>query len=430
MWRSRKATTIYCVLWTSIQAYYGIVKNNLVKFITKFHDMEFRVRIHYLQPLRYVVKYRKEGEYMSYRSNQEWSPRPIPPENDPYEIGFEDKLYEDAFTEEAEKEVFSIPERPSVSERKVNQYYEPPEKSRKKHRFLKFILKTLLFLLLAVILAAAALHFFSHEPMHRSAGRKDDCCTVLLVGEDLESNNTDTLMLMQIDRTKRSINIMSIPRDTKVNSSYTPHKINAAYAANGCGEEGMEALMDYTADCIGFRPDGYILVDLAVFIDLVDLFGGVDFDVPVDMYYDDPAQDLHIALPAGLRELDGEQAMGLVRFRSGYADADIGRIRVQRDFMKEAIDQWATPVNILKLPVALWKLGKRCTTDMSLTELYWLAESAVVCGTDSMYTAVMPFYFKDIYVCVDLDGDYLDLINAYFNPYTEPVTWDDFNIAY
>ena len=369
---------------------------------------------------------------MNYKSNQEWIPRPIPPEDDPFETGFDDKLYEDDDPDEAEiaAEDFSAPVRPAASERMVNQYYEPSDKPRKKRRFLKFILKTLLFLLLLVVLSGAALHFFSREPMYRAVGRKDDCCTVLLVGEDAESNSTDTILLLQVDRTNRSLSIMSIPRDTKVNSSYTPHKINGAYAANGCGEEGMDALMDYTADCIGFRPDGYILIDLDVFVDLVDLFGGVDFDVPLDMYYDDPAQALHIAIPAGLQELDGEQAMGLVRFRSGYENADIGRIGVQRAFIKEAIDQWAKPHNLVKLPAALWKIAKNCTTDLSVTELYWLAESAAVCGSDSIYSTVMPFYFNDIYVCVDLDQDYIDLINSHFNPYSKPLTWDDFHVAY
>lgn len=364
---------------------------------------------------------------MGYKSNQEWIPRPVPTQGDPYEAGFEDRLYDDVVPEEAE--LPAAPLRPAVSERLNNQFYEPSEKPRKKHRFIKFLLKILLLLLLAVVLIAAALHFFSREPMYRAAGRKDDCCTVLLVGVDAESNSTDTIVLLQVDRANRALSIMSIPRDTKVHSTYTPHKINAAYSANGCGAEGMEALMDYTADCIGFRPDGYLLVDLNVFVDLVDLFGGVSFDVPLDMYYDDPSQDLHISLPAGLRELSGEDAMQLVRFRSGYENADIGRISVQRDFIKEAIDQWATPGNLLKLPAALWKIVKNCTTDLSVTELYWLAESVFVCGKGSMYSTVMPFYFSDIYVCVDLDQDYIDRINAYFNPYTDPVTWDDFDVA-
>ena len=367
---------------------------------------------------------------MRYKSNQEWIPRPIPPQDDPYEAGFDNKLNEDDLEEITEEDLYSEPIRPAAAERQINQHYEPVKTPRKKHRLLKFLLKTILVILIFLIFAGAALHFFSREPMYRAAGRKDDCCTILLVGEDAESSSTDTILLLHVDRANRAINLMSIPRDTKVNSSYTPHKINGAYAANGCGETGMEALMDYAADCIGFRPDGYILIELDVFVDLVDLFGGVDFDVPIDMYYDDPAQDLHIALSAGPQELDGEDAMKLVRFRSGYENADIGRISVQRDFIRQAIDQWATPANILRLPVAIWKIVRHCTTDLSVTELYWLAESAAVCGTEKMYSTVMPFYFSDVYVCVDLDQDYIDLINAYFNPYEQPVTWDDFDIAY
>ncbi len=368
---------------------------------------------------------------MSYKSNQEWIPRPIPPQDDPYAAGFDEKLCEDDLPEpeESEAETPAAPLRPPVSERKIVSSYEPQEPQRKKHRFLKFLLWLLLSVLIVLVLAGAALHFFSHEPMYRKEGRKADCCSILLVGEDAESSSTDTIVLLQIDRANRSVSIMSIPRDTKVNSSYSPHKINGAYAANGCGKEGMEALMDYTADCVGFRPDGYILIDLEAFVDLVDLFGGVAFTVPVDMYYDDPAQDLHISLPAGLRDLTGEEAMELVRFRSGYENADIGRIGVQRDFIRQAIDQWATLRNLVKLPAALWKIARHCSTDLSVFELYWLAESAFVCGTEDIYSTVMPFYFNDVYVCVDLDQDYIDLINAHFNPYKRPVTRNDFDVA-
>ena len=368
---------------------------------------------------------------MSYKSNQEWIPRPIPPQEDPYETGFDDKLYENDVPEdnpyEAEEPFAQFP--PVVPERLSEPSDEPEKTPRKKHRILKILLWTFLSLLIFVILAGAVLHFFSHEPMYRKDGRKADCCTILLVGVDAESNNTDTLMLLQIDRPNRAISIMSIPRDTKVNSIYQPQKINGAYAANGCGKEGMDALMGYVADCIGFRPDGYILIDLEVFVELVDLFGGVGFDVPIDMYYDDPAQDLHIALAAGQRDLTGEEAMELIRFRSGYENADIGRISVQREFIKQAIGQWAKLRNILKLPAALWKIVKHTSTDLSVFELYWLAESVYVCGTDRIYSTVMPFYFNDVYVCVDLDQSYIDLINAHFNPYEQPVTWDDFDVA-
>lgn len=386
----------------------------------------------------------------------EWTPRPMEDNDEPYnreddvfpeniqeqEIPYEDYGFsgEDCWDEdpelteeEAENEYEDEDDgRQPIEKRKTRQYYGKP----KKHRFLKWLLKFLLILLVLMAAALLTLHFFSSEPKNQNGlgVRREDCCTILVVGQDKASYSTDTILLLRVDRGAGKLNLMSIPRDTKVNSTYTPHKINAAYACNGGAQgdaaSGMDALMDYVAQCVGFRPDGYILVDLDVFIKLVNLFGGVEFDVPTDMYYDDPAQDLHIALDAGLQKLNGEEAMGLVRFRSGYADADIGRVRVQRDFIRAALDQWATPWQTIKLPAALVLLSSACETNLSVTELYWLAESALVCGTEDMYMTTMPFYFSDIYVIIAADSDYLNLLNDCFNPYETPITWEDLNIAY
>ena len=87
----------------------------------------------------------------------------------------------------------------------------------------------------------------------------------------------------------------------------------------------MEAPLDYVADIIGYRPDGYMLITLDAFVDIVDLMGGVEFDVPMDMFYEDSSQDLFIDLKEGKQTLDGYAAMGLVRFRKGYYDQDLGR---------------------------------------------------------------------------------------------------------
>lgn len=386
----------------------------------------------------------------------EWTPRPMENNDEPYsretapfpedeqgqELPFDDCDFsgEDCWdgdpelTEEEDEDEYEDEDdgRQPIARRTVQQHYGKP----KKHRFLKGLLKFLLILLVLLAAALLTLHFFSSEPKGQNGlrARREDCCTILVVGQDKASYSTDTILLLQVDRGAGKMNLMSIPRDTKVNSTYTPHKINAAFACNGGAQgdaaSGMDALMDYVGECVGFRPDGYILVDLDVFIKLVNLFGGVEFDVPTDMYYDDPAQELHIALDAGLQKLNGEEAMGLVRFRSGYADADIGRVRVQRDFIQAALDQWATPWQTIKLPAALVMLSSACETDLSIPELYWLAESALVCGTEDMYMTTMPFYFSDIYVIVAADGDYLDLLNNYFNPFETPITWEDLNIAY
>ena len=354
-------------------------------------------------------------------------------EEDPYERGFADKLYEDC--EEPEyTQNFDFPERPlqprpSATERPIRQTYTP--KKKKKHRFLRFvgIFALIVVLLLGGLLAVAL--FLPKEPMaENDRVRKEDCCTILLAGTDESGDRTDTIMLLNIDRGQKRMSLMSIPRDTKVNSTYTPHKINSAYGVNGKGEEGMDSLMDYVSECVGFRPDGYMLVELDVFIELVELFGGVEFDVPMDMDYEDPSQDLYIHLNQGMQTLDGEQAMGLVRFRYGYSDADIGRVRVQRDFMLAAIDQWASIKNVVKLPQALSLFNNNALTDLSTGNLHWLAESVLICGTDDMYMTTMPFGISGDYVVVDADEDYLDLLNEYFNPYASEISWDDLYIAY
>lgn len=359
-------------------------------------------------------------------------------EEDPYERGFADKLYEGCEEPGYPDYVagmggYDVPEppiqpEPSAAQWQVKQTYAP---KKKKHRILRFFGVLLLIFVLLFGGLFAGVHFLTKEPAaDNDRARKEDCCTILLAGTDESGDRTDTIMLLNIDRGQKRMSLMSIPRDTKVNSTYSPHKINSAYGVNGKGEEGMDSLIDYVSECVGFRPDGYMLLELDVFIELVDLFGGVEFDVPMDMNYEDPSQDLYIHLNKGPQTLDGEQAMGLVRFRYGYADADIGRVRVQRDFMLAAIDQWVSVKNVLKLPQALALFAKYAKTDLSMGNLLWLAESVLLCGTDDMYMTTMPFYLSGDYVIVDADEDYLDLLNEYFNPYTRNIAWDDLYIAY
>ena len=274
-----------------------------------------------------------------------------------------------------------------------------------------------------------ALRMSLTPPCSGEEGHLSNSATILVAGTDESGLNTDTLMLLNIDRSEGQISIMSIPRDTKVNSKYTPHKINGAYAANGQGTEGMFWLCDYVRQCVGFQPDGYILVDLDCFIELVDLFGGVEFDVPMSMHYEDPGQDLYIHLEQGTQKLDGEQAMGLVRFRKGYDMQDLQRVNVQRDFIMAALSQWKKPTNILLAPKALDILEDYCLTDLSTSNLLWIAESVLVCGTDDMMMTTIPYTLGYDYVYIRKDQEYLDLLNQYFNPLKDPIGYEDLQIA-
>lgn len=404
-----------------------------------------------------------------------------PEEEDPYEKGFADKLYEDddeedltvkkpepqpvirAYNadyhrapprdraeetqqprrarEDATQRYYAVQEpeyrAPQKPRRKAEPqpaaYEEPETPKKKKHGFGKGLTKFLLVVLLIIALLTGVLFLVAKQPVDANCdlARKRGNSTILLAGTDASGDRTDTIMLLNIDRKAGKLSLMSIPRDTKVNSTYTPHKINAAYGVNGSGEQGMDALMEYVSECIGFRPDGYMLIDLNVFVELVDLMGGVRFDVPCDMYYNDPTQDLYINLQAGEQKLNGEQAMGVVRFRSGYAMADLERVNVQRDFLSAALHQWVSVKNLWKLPKALSLLLDHTLTDLSTANLLWMAESVVLCGTGDMMMTTIPHGLNGDgeYVLIDAQ-ETLDLVNESFCPYEQGITMDDLYIAY
>lgn len=302
-----------------------------------------------------------------------------------------------------------------------------PRGKKKKHRGLRIVLWILILLLALTLLTAVVLLVSQRMPQTSApiGTRKNGCCAVLLAGTDESGIRTDTLMVLYIDRANKQMRLLSIPRDTMVNRDNPVPKINGAYYANGAGEEGMGYLMDYVKDLIGYRPDGYVLIDLNCFEDLVNLMGGVTFDVPMDMAYEDPSQDLYIDLKQGEQHLNGKQAMWLVRFRSGYAAADLQRVSVQRDFLKAALSQWKKPWNIFRVPAALSLLSKHTLTDMAWNNFSWLGFSVLLCGTDGLESDTLPgegAYVNGGAYFVEDRAAAAALINEKYNPYEEEIT--------
>lgn len=182
--------------------------------------------------------------------------------------------------------------------------------------------------------------------------------TVLLLGisEDLNSKLTDTIMVCSYNPKTQRASILSIPRDTFVGTSKTSasgyDKINSIYSRSGAN-----ACISEIEDIIDKEIDYYAVVNTKALINIVDIIGGVEFDVPIDMNYDDPTQDLHIHLEKGLQTIDGEKAEQLLRFRHNnngttysqeYGDNDYGRMRTQREFIQETVKQTLQIKNITK----------------------------------------------------------------------------------
>ena len=265
-----------------------------------------------------------------------------------------------------------------------------PKKKKKKRRRRARAFRRIIVLLLLV---AAALTLVGSAPKRNPTGaeRIAGRSTVLLCGTDEDGTRTDTIVLLTLDRSEHTIRLLSIPRDTYA-PDYVVPKINSAYGAVGGGEEGMEQLMTQVERVIGFMPDGYALIDLNAFMEAVDLLGGLDFDVPMDMDYDDPDQNLFIHLRAGEQHLNGEQLMWVVRFRAGYANADIGRTEVQRAVLKAAMKQWLRPKTLAAVPGLLRIYRENLTTDLTTGNLLWMARVAVLSLGSDIEANVLPGY--------------------------------------
>lgn len=173
------------------------------------------------------------------------------------------------------------------------------------------------------------------EPVDKATGKVN----VLLLGVDADGLRTDTIILATYDLDENEINMLSIPRDTRMYIGNKFQKINSAHAMTKNGKiVGAEGTIEAVTRLTGIPINYYIEFSCEAFRNTIDALGGVDFDVPQRMKYSDPAQDLYIDLEAGYQHLDGDKAEQFVRFRH-YPRGDIARVEAQQAFMKALAEQ-------------------------------------------------------------------------------------------
>lgn len=172
--------------------------------------------------------------------------------------------------------------------------------------------------------------------------------------------------------------MLSIPRDTFIGKNKSKasgyDKINSVYS-----NKGPEELLEIVEEMTGMTIPYYAVINNNVVIELVNDIGGVYFDVPIDMNYDDKTQNLHIHLEAGYQKLDGEHAEQLLRFRhnnngtsypSEYGDNDYGRMKTQREFSIEVAKQTLKLQNITKIKTIMTTIFQNVETNLTLDDLY------------------------------------------------------------
>lgn len=264
--------------------------------------------------------------------------------------------------------------------------------------------------------------------------RHDGIYTLLLVGNDDGNGNTDTIILSRFDTARNTVDIVSIPRDTIVNLDWRVRKLNAVYwSAVNDGQVGIEALSEQIKRLTGFKPDCYAVVDMDVVEQAVDLVGGIWFDVPWDMDYEDPSQQLSIHVEKGYQKLDGEQAMGVIRFRDTYSDGDLGRIQVQQQFLKAAAEQVLTAGNIPNIQKLAKLLEEGTDTNLSAANVAWFIRQFMQCEAEDINFMTAPNVPEMVaglsYTFLELEP-WLELVNSSLNPYKSPVTEANVDLVY
>lgn len=243
-----------------------------------------------------------------------------------------------------------------VKETKVN-------KKKKSHIVLKIFL---IILLIALIVGG----IFAYK-VYKNGGGLTGIVTTL-IGTDPEKaknmpdfycllmgksqNMTDTIIVAKYSPNTGNAALLSIPRDSFVGknkkAATASDKINSKYQIS------PQKTLDAVNDLTGLNIKYYVTIDTAALRHLVDAIGGVTFNVPINMDYDDSSQDLYIHLKAGEQLLNGEQAEWVVRFRHNnngtsypvsYGDNDLGRMRTQREFIMEVAKQTLKIENITKI---------------------------------------------------------------------------------
>ena len=299
-------------------------------------------------------------------------------------------------------------------------------KKKKKKSKIRKVIKFILLLLLAVLISYVLYFGWQYYKHTSKMGGKDydplsatalgidpeklktiGRLNVLILGESGIGDGyklTDSIMIASYNPQTQQASLLSIPRDTYVgkknketaSANYlASYKMNAVYRNGTNLEETIECVNNLT----GLELENYILVDTDAIIDIVDAIGGVWFDVPIDMDYEDLNQDLYIHLKAGYQLIDGNKAEQLLRFRHNqdgttypteYGDNDIGRMRTQREFIQATAKQLLKIENVTKVVNLLDIVFNNVKTNLDIQTLKYYIPYIFKFNTSNIVSDTLP----------------------------------------
>ena len=213
---------------------------------------------------------------------------------------------------------------------------------------------------------------------------KKEEVTFLISGTN--ENLTDTIIFGKYNTKTDKLYMMSVPRDTyTTNEVCVGHKINGIYRGKNLDEflKEIETLLDVNIDY-------YAIFDTSFVKEVVDCVGGVEVDVPQRMYYSGGNPRIVIDLQEGKQVLNGEKAEQYLRFRSGYANADLGRVEAQRTFIKAFIKTAMKKENITNIPKIIKIALANTETNATTREIMKYAGEINQINIDEIESVTMP----------------------------------------
>lgn len=289
---------------------------------------------------------------------------------------------------------------------------EIKSKNTKKKKKSKVLNKILIFLLLVLVILVVGIVYRTKQNGGGMTGllstlvghdeetlKNLDPIQVLLMGVSTDNGGklTDTIIIGSYDPKNQKASLLSIPRDTFVGKN--PQSGTGSDKINSLYQRGPEKTLEKVNELTGLDIQYYMVIDNQALIELVDVIGGVEFYVPIDMNYDDSSQDLYIHLNEGMQTLDGNKAEQLLRFRKNndyttypaeYGGDDYGRMRTQREFMIETVKQTIQAKNILKIKDIIDIAYEYVETNLSISTIKDYVPYAINIDINSIQSEVLP----------------------------------------
>lgn len=239
------------------------------------------------------------------------------------------------------------------------------------------------------------------ESISESKEPKKEQVTFLVAGTN--ENLTDTIIFGKYNTVSNKLYLMSVPRDTyTTNEVCIGHKINAIYRG-----KNLDAFLTEIKELLDVDIDYYAIFDSTFVKEVVDAVGGVEMYVPQKMYYSGGNPRIVIDLQEGNQVLDGKKAEQYLRFRSGYANADLGRVEAQRAFIKAFIQTLLKKENITNIPKVVKIALDNTKTNATTREIMKYADEIKEINIDEIVSITMPntpkYIDKISYVIADKD---------------------------